>query len=99
MKRIYKYELLPYIDQVHILQEGAKVLSAGFQKDFADNDHLYVWALVDPIARGVMHRFHVVPTGPDVYHENLGTFIGRAETKEANDMPLVFHVFDGGEVE
>jgi hypothetical protein len=75
------------------MPKGAKILTVQTQGDPAQP---CIWAICDPSAEKVAHRFEIFGTGhemgsqaawPDLY---LGTF-------QLPAMGLVFHVFDLGE--
>lgn len=91
MSRIWKYELmLDNGDVCHVeIPQGARILSAGIQ-----GETFVVWALVDPEQSKVPHRFAVHGTGHPISDEV-------APARYLNVVltgPLVFHVFDLGEV-
>ena len=82
---VYKYQL-PIDDRARVLMpSGAELLCVAMQ-----HGRVTVWARVDPSATMVTRQFRVAGTGhPGVEGSYIGTvFPG----------PLVFHVFDLGEV-
>ena len=89
MTTIYKYALEVTDEQTVLMPKGSKVLSCAVQ-----NNHLQVWALVDPRAAFVAHSFRIAGTGQAAPVAAVG-FIGTVFM--ASDH-LVFHVFDNGEV-
>lgn len=70
MKRIFKYELdLDPAEQAVFMPEGARLLAAGVQSGhFAGHfeDHLVVWAEVDPAGQPVPRSFLVLATGSHI---------------------------------
>lgn len=90
MKTIWKYEARGGGDRFSLeMPKGARALSAGIQ-----GQDIVIWAAVDPDEPAVRHDFAVHGTGHNVPDENAAAsflttiFMG----------PLVFHVFDLGEV-
>jgi hypothetical protein len=91
--RVFKYDL-PLFDNVAIhMPLGAQVVKVGTQKG-----RPFVWALVDPDADIVPHRFALYGTGSDIpegVEEHIGTLIMMGDD-------MVIHVFradkqvDGG---
>ncbi len=78
------------------MPKGARVLSVGVQDcriNGVRNARIMVWAMIDPSAEIVQHRFPVYGTGHEIDAEDMGLFIGTVFTEH-----LVCHVFDGGEV-
>lgn len=66
MKRIFKYELdLDPEEQSVFMPEGARLLAAGRQKGTFE-DHLVVWAEVDPAGELVPRSFQILATGSQV---------------------------------
>ena len=89
MKTIWKFGLDPADTQPVQMPQNARILSAGVQ----DNDFV-VWAAVDPRAPTVARRFAIHGTGHAVQDDTAeGAFINTVFIG-----PLVFHIFDLGEV-
>lgn len=93
MQSIYKFKLQPNANSVSIIQiqKGAQILHVAYQgSDFQ------VWALIDKDAKLTNRIFFIFGTGWEIgkneSFDNL-KFVGTVFTG-----PLVFHVFDGGEV-
>jgi len=91
MKTVWKFGLdLSNSDITRIdMPVNAKVLSAGVQ-----GRGFFVWALVDPDAPTIPHRFAVHGTGHPVGDDTV--FADLLDTVFMG--PLVFHIFDHGEV-
>jgi hypothetical protein len=83
MKSVWKFHLHPaYPTYMPI---GAKPLSV-----HAQNDDLYLWALVDTDSPVEGRKFVIVGTGHEV-NEHAGDFIGTAHLSGGS---LVLHVFE-----
>ena len=106
MQTIWKFELdlsNGDVSQVE-MPEGAAVISAGVQGERT----FVVWALVDPDAPRATRRFVVHGTGHPVLQEVTETFTAGIQGHPVEVLasfintifigPLVFHVFDLGEV-
>lgn len=89
MKAVYKYKLSR--SGFVTIPKGAQLLSVG-----AQDDALYVWAIVDLNVRSVERLISCIPTGTVLSDDHADKFIG---TVLLRDGRLVFHVFDHGEVE
>ncbi len=106
MQTIWKFELdLSGGDMSQIeMPEGAATISAGVQ-----GMTFVVWALIDPDAPRVTRRFVVHGTGHPVLKEVTETFTAGIHDHPVEVLasfintvfmgPLVFHVFELGEVE
>ncbi len=105
MQTIWKFELdlsNGDVSQVE-MPEGAATISAGVQGGM-----IVVWALVDPDGPRVTRRFAVHGTGHPVLKEVTETFTAGIQGHPVEVLasfintvfmgPLVFHVFDLGEV-
>lgn len=89
MLTIWKYVLAGTGEQTIRLPKGAQLLSAHSQFDAP-----CLWALVDASKDAINRRIMMYGTGHAV--DEALPFVG---TVLMNDAALVFHVFDGGEVE
>lgn len=89
MKRtIWKFGF-PVRDEALIsMPRGAEITHVGNQ---GHPDEVNVWAIVDPQAPRVSHRFSVRGTGHELTGEE-GEHLASFQSG-----PLVWHVFDGGE--
>lgn len=89
IKRIYKYEL-PFLDYATLdLPKGAKVLSAGNQKE-----KLCIWVLLDEEEGETdLRQFRVAGTGHPIVEEG-NVFINTVSFAQGN---LIFHIFELGE--
>lgn len=86
--QIWKFEI-PVTDFLVPMPKGAKVLSVGVQEL-----SIMAWALVDPSMETVTRRLPVYGTGHEIKDDAALPFIGTVFWDT-----LVFHVFDGGEIE
>ena len=108
MRTVYKYTLEVTGEQDITMPEGAIIRHVGVQDTEATvaaeplswvmenrpHEKLTVWAEVDTERRSVLRRFLVVGTGhPMTPAERWDFFLGTVI-----DGPLVWHVYDGGEV-
>lgn len=80
---VYKYNLLPQITLD--LPKGAEPLTVAFQQD-----QLFMWAKVDPLAERTKREFRVYGTGHDMPDGFDHAYIGTAHTDDG----LVFHAFE-----
>lgn len=88
---VWKYEVAVTDTQDVEMPGGAELLHAGTQDDFAST--VTVWARVNPATPDVRRRLLIRGTGHVIGDEPyVGTVVFRAPA-------LVWHVFDGGEVE
>lgn len=89
IKRIWKYPILIDDAQIVPMPHNAIILSAKLQ-----GDTLCLWALVSPVDEPVRdRRIWIYGTGHEIYGDP-GVYVGTVLVGS-----LVFHVFDGGEVE
>ena len=72
------------------MPKGAKILTIAMQ-----HKHLRIWAMVDPTQDKVPRLIHIVGTGHDLSTRIMGEYIG---SFPLDGGPLIFHVFDGGEM-
>ena len=84
---IYKYKLDSFGHKIKV-PKGAKILSVGVQ-----SGDIFIWALVDRYAEPIYRKIMIYGTGHNadtaINEKFIGTvFIG----------PLVFHIFDFGEI-
>jgi hypothetical protein len=88
-RTIWKYDLPSVLsdDPMVMMPDGADVLCVQVQDGFPR-----VWALVDPDAARVAHRFRVYGTGHSLPNEP-GRYIG---TWQAAGGMFVWHLFDLG---
>lgn len=89
MNAIWKFELNIADQQGVPMPEGAEPLHVGVQ-----HGHVYVWALVNPQRRGVIHRFAIRGTGHEFdgdLPQATGDYIGTVQQAGGD---LVWHVFD-----
>lgn len=92
MKKIFKYHLVQtrlYETQHVLMPEGAEVLDVQFQKDGP-----VVWVLCNPDAARVQRIFWIFPTGGKIAN-CAKNYVATYQTPEG----LVFHVFEGAEVD
>ena len=86
IKKIYKYEISPDNIVTLNLPFGAELLSVQNQ-----NEHVCLWALVNPKNTVVKRYFKVFSTGEsinlDVNYDYIGTF-------QLQNGSLVFHLFE-----
>ena len=88
---IYKYELDIVDEQVVELPYSHRILCVGNQRGV-----LCMWARVDPITRAVKRKIIIKGTGhPFTESQEAGKYVG---TAIFDDLGLVWHVFDGGDV-
>ena len=89
---IWKYPIGPGPLTMNIMMpKDAEILSMQLQRGMPT-----MWAMVDPDAPRVTRQIRTYPTGG--FHsgfEEAGEFLG---TYQLEDMELVYHVFDSGEV-
>ena len=88
MRIIYKYSLDITDTQIIQMSIGANILCVQFQ-----GDQLCLWAMVDPHVARKGRQIHIVGTGHDCCYVSTAKHIG---TVLQPDLPLVWHVFDGG---
>ena len=93
MKTIFKYGIDPHNPRVR-LPIGAKIISAGAQKEIRDNEEyhgIFIWAEVDTDQEeDLEHIFEVFGTGHDMGTDTqLLTFIDTVFFAE-----FVFHVYE-----
>jgi hypothetical protein len=93
MSVIYKYELFPdALGDIEVrLPVGGQILSVGVQGTGID-EGIYIWALVDPKADMVRHRFLIACTGQELDVHVCTTFVGTVFLSN-----FVLHIFDLGE--
>jgi hypothetical protein len=85
-RRVYKY-LLSVDDEVWVSMPGkAKVLTVQEQRG-----EPYLWALVDPEAPTLQHRFRLAGTGHDIAWQGNMVYRG---TFQLRGGALVFHLFE-----
>jgi len=89
---VYKYELLPGSALLD-LPRGAEPLHAGTQGHTA-----YLWALVDPDEPIAPRMVFAQATGEPMPRAAVNADYVDTFTIDEDDGPLVFHVFDGGEL-
>lgn len=101
MQAIYKYEIpAPSIKannvaqvmlpaQATILHFGTQVVPF-YQPGQADEERIYVWAMVDPESPPTPWHIMVVPTGGEVPDSDQWSWIA---TIQFTCHPLVFHLF------
>jgi len=90
--KIFKYRI-PAGDSSSIeMPVGAKILSVGVQ----NVNEIYIWALVDEMAKKEVRVFYVFGTGHDVPISFSLNFIGTVQI-DCHPFPavLVWHVFEG----
>lgn len=83
-KVVWKYHLPTSITDLR-LPVGAEILSAQVQ-----NDTVYLWVMVDPLAPKEYRTFEMIGTG-QALEEGTRTFI---DTVQMADGFLVFHIFE-----
>ena len=94
MKSIFKYPLSLDDNPVVSMPKGARTLSVKMQ-----DDNIMVWALVDVDAPYVDHLFAIRGTGHPVMPEvEQGDFIGTV-FDVVHGHPLVWHIFDLGDID
>lgn len=91
MRTIWKYAVLTLDDQTIEIPEGARLLHVDDQSGW-----IMLWALVDPDARRVSRQIRVVGTGHPIPDDLVLVYVGSLQQANGN---LVWHIFDGGEVE
>lgn len=90
MKAVWKYAVDPLDQTVIDMPRGAEVLKAGLQ-----NGALTLWAMVDPDARLVPHKFAIAGTGHPREDLDDADYVGTVLLLQDT---LVFHIFDLGEM-
>ena len=91
---IWKFEIPQNTTGMVNMPSGAEIISVDTQRDPGGNEHIAVWAIVDPLARYVGRRFEIVGTGQTVYVGYLKKFVGTVFIGS-----YVWHIFDAGEEE
>ena len=93
--QIWKFEIK--LDNHSIeMPKGARILSVGVQDHLSES--IMIWAMVDPEAPSCRRVFAICRTGHSIFPQapvwqNKLSFLGTVQQG-----PLVWHVFDGGEV-
>lgn len=87
---VWKFPLRDDAEAIVRMPRHARVLSVQLQDGLPQ-----VWALVDPQEPVVRRKFWIVGTGWTFNPVGLGSFVDTIQV----DGGLVFHVFDGGEIE
>jgi hypothetical protein len=101
MQTIYKYQLRPQEGTSSItvgMPRDAKILSVGTQVGrLGRGEYFYVWAEIDTNVESTIHEFEIYRPGHELSIRNMDNrkFIGTVFFKSH---PLVFHVYDIGEV-
>jgi hypothetical protein len=85
-RSVWKFPIDPFDTITVEMPQGAEVLTAAMQ-----GDTLCLWALVNPDARLVPHRFAVAGTGHTRHDLDHATYIS---TIQMMGGALVLHVFD-----
>lgn len=89
-RAVWKYALEVLDVNVIDMPQGTEVLTAGLQ-----DGALTMWALVDPDARLVPHKFAIAGTGHTRDDLDDADYIGTVLLLQDT---LVFHIFDLGEL-
>ncbi len=89
---VYKYEITT--DDGDIV---TVTMPHGAEPKFfaAQNDNMFVWAVVDKKAQPAKHKFRIAGTGHELTYSESRNYIGTAMLRGG---ALVFHLFDLGEM-